>query len=198
VGGRDPAAAALPSEATIVNAFGLTEAAGIASLFITADMTAGEGALPAGELSPTAAVTIVGEDGEPVATGEARRDRRRGPRLRNGVLAPPGSHRVRLQRDAQRLSPCPHRRRRTLQTRRHARTPRPAGPPGEDLGNRVELGEVEKTLARLDGVAAAASATYIDDTESTRLTACVMPNSGAVLDPRLLRSSAVAFACRAT
>jgi len=31
---------------------------------------AGEGALPAGELSPTAAVTIVGEDGEPVATGE--------------------------------------------------------------------------------------------------------------------------------
>ena len=56
-------------------------------------------------------------------------------------------------------------------------------------GNRVELGEVENALARLDGVAAAAAATYVDDTDSTRLTACVMPNSGATLDPRLLRAS---------
>ncbi len=56
-------------------------------------------------------------------------------------------------------------------------------------GNRVELGEVENALARLDGVAAAAASTYVDETDSTRLTACVMPNAGAVLDPRLLRAA---------
>jgi len=64
-------------------------------------------------------------------------------------------------------------------------------------GNRVELGEVEKTLARLEGVAAAAAATYLDDTESTRLTACVMPSSAAVsIHACCGRRSRVA--CRAT
>ena len=45
-------------------------------------------------------------------------------------------------------------------------------------GNRVELGEVESALAQLDGVAAAAAATYTDESDSTRLTACVVPKAG--------------------
>ena len=179
----------LSSEATIVNAFGLTEAAGIASLFITADMPAGEGALPAGELSPTAAVTIVGEDGDAVATGEPGEIVVEGPGCALGYWRRPD-----LTESVFTVMPSGYRRVRTGDGGRL----RPDGML-EHLGrldhlvkisgNRVELGEVEKTLARLDGVAAAAAATYVDDTESTRLTACVMPSSGAALDPRLLRAA---------
>ena len=179
----------LSSEATIVNAFGLTEAAGIASLFITADMPAGEGPVPAGELSPTAVVTIVGEDGEPVAPGEPGEIVVEGPGCALGYWRRPD-----LTESVFSVMPSGYRRVRTGDGGRL----RPDGML-EHLGrldhlvkisgNRVELGEVENALARLDGVAAAAAATYVDDTDSTRLTACVMPNSGATLDPRLLRAS---------
>jgi amino acid adenylation domain-containing protein len=178
----------LSPEAIIVNAFGLTEAAGIATLVITSDMPAGEGPLPAGELAPTAKVTIVGDDGEPVAQGEPGEIVAEGPGCALGywrradltesvfTVLENGDRRVRTG-DGGRIRDdgmLEH-----LGRLDHL---------VKISGNRVELGEVESALARLDGVAAAAAATYVDDTQSTRLTACVMPRAGASLDARVLRS----------
>ncbi len=56
-------------------------------------------------------------------------------------------------------------------------------------GNRVELGEVEHALTRIDGVDSAAVAPYSDDTQTTRLAACVVRAGNALVDPRALRAS---------
>lgn len=178
----------LSPDATIVNAFGLTEAAGIASLHITPDIPAGEGPVPAGKLSATARVTIVGNDGEPVAQGQPGEIVVEGPDCALGYW-----HRPDLTKSVFTEMPSGHRRVRTGD----------AGRIRDDgmlehlgrldhvvkiSGNRVELGEVESALGKLDGVAAAAAATYVDDTLSTRLTACAIPSRAAALDPRVLRA----------
>lgn len=179
----------LSPDATIINAFGLTETAGIASLFITADMPVGSGPLPAGNLSARAVVTIVGEDGAPVADGEPGEIVVEGRGCALGYWRRPD-----LTESVVTVMPSGQRRIRTGDGGR-IRSDGMLEHLGrldhlvKISGNRVELGEVEHALAQLDGVAAAAAATYTDDTESTRLTACVMPSAGAVLDPRLLRSS---------
>jgi acyl-coenzyme A synthetase/AMP-(fatty) acid ligase/thioesterase domain-containing protein/acyl carrier protein len=179
----------LSSEATIVNAFGLTEAAGIASLFVTSDMPAGQGPLPAGRLSPRAQVTIINEDGEPAAPGERGEIVVEGPVCALGYWRRPD-----LTESVFRVMPSGHREVRTGDGGRFR-----SDGLLEHLGrldhlvkisgNRVELGEVEDALMRLDGVAAAAAASYVDDTQSTRLTACVMPSPAADVDPRLLRAA---------
>ncbi|HEY1775390.1 MAG TPA: AMP-binding protein, partial [Solirubrobacteraceae bacterium] len=179
----------LSRDATIVNAFGLTETAGVASLFITADMPVGTGSLPAGNLSSRAKVTIVGENGLAVADGEPGEIVVEGPGCALGYWNRPD-----LTESVVTVMPSGQRQIRTGDGGRI----RPDGML-EHLGrldhlvkisgNRVELGEVEHALAQLDGVAAAAAATYVDDTKSTRLTACVTASAGAALEPRLLRAS---------
>jgi amino acid adenylation domain-containing protein len=178
----------LSPEATIINAFGLTEAAGIAALHITADVPAGEGPVPAGELSATARVTIVGEDGADVPAGQSGEIVVEGPDCALGYWRRP-----QLTRSVFTEMPSGHRQVRTGD----------GGRIRDDgllehlgrldhvvkiSGNRVELGEVESGLAKLDGVAAAAAATYVDDTGSTRLTAAVVARRGAALDARVMRA----------
>jgi amino acid adenylation domain-containing protein len=179
----------LSPEATIVNAFGLTEAAGVASIFITSEMPAGSGPLPAGHIAATATVTIVGDDGQPVAPGERGEIVVEGPGCALGYWRRPD-----LTAAVFTVTASGHRRVRTGDGGRI----RPDGML-EHLGridfvvkisgNRVELGDVENALAQLDGVATAAAATYTDETDNTRLTACVTPKAGATLDPRLLRAA---------
>ncbi len=177
----------LSPDATIVNAFGLTEAAGVASVFITSQTPAGSGPLPAGHIAATAKVTIVGADGQPVAPGERGEIVVEGPGCALGYWRRPdltaavftvtaGGHRSVRTGDGGRIRPdgmLEHLGRIDFLVK--------------ISGNRVELGEVESALAQLDGVAAAAAATYTDESDSTRLTACVVPKAGATLDPRLLR-----------
>ena len=55
-------------------------------------------------------------------------------------------------------------------------------------GNRVELGDVETALQRLDGVGGAAASTYTDHNGHRRLIAAVVPVAGARLNSRLLRA----------
>jgi acyl-coenzyme A synthetase/AMP-(fatty) acid ligase/thioesterase domain-containing protein/acyl carrier protein len=179
----------LPAQAKIVNAFGLTEAAGIASLFITSDMPAGEGPLPAGWVSSTARVTIVGEDGVPVAQGDPGEIVVEGPGCALGYWRRPD-----LTESVFTLMPSGYREVRTGDGGRIR-----ADGMLEHLGrldhvvkisgNRVELGEVEHSLARLDGVAAAAASTYTDETDHVRLTACVVARPGTTLDPYVVRAS---------
>jgi acyl-coenzyme A synthetase/AMP-(fatty) acid ligase/thioesterase domain-containing protein/acyl carrier protein len=179
----------LSPHATIVNAFGLTEAAGIASVFITSQTSVGSGPLPAGHPAATAKVTIVGADGGPVAPGERGEIVVEGPGCALGYWRRPD-----LTAAVFTVMPSGHRRVRTGDGGRI----RPDGML-EHLGridflvkisgNRVELGEVESALAQLDGVTAAAAATYTDEADSTRLTACVTANAGTTLDPRLLRAA---------
>jgi acyl-coenzyme A synthetase/AMP-(fatty) acid ligase/thioesterase domain-containing protein/acyl carrier protein len=178
----------LTDEAVIVNAFGLTETAGIASLTISADTHAGTGPLPAGVVSPDVKLTIVDETGKPAAAGDPGEIVVESPRnalgywkradLTNSAFTelPNGARRVRTG-DGGRIRPdgmLDH-----LGRLDHL---------VKVSGNRVEFGEVEAALSRLDGVAAAAVATYIDASESTRITACVAPSTGAALDGRALRS----------
>ena len=179
----------LHEDAIIINAFGLTETGAIAGLYLTSEMPIESGPLPAGIISPNASVTIVGEDGEEVAQGEPGEivvtsascslGYWRRPDLtesRFNVL-PDGTVRIRTG-DGGRIRPdgmLEH-----LGRIDHL---------VKISGMRVELGEVEHALAGLDGVAAAAAATYTDDTQATRLTACVMPEGGARLDPLVLRAS---------
>jgi acyl-coenzyme A synthetase/AMP-(fatty) acid ligase/thioesterase domain-containing protein/acyl carrier protein len=178
----------LSPDATIVNAFGLTEAAGIASLHITRDVLAGEGPLPAGELSVTSKVTIVGDDGAPVAQGERGEIVVEGPDCALGYWRRPD-----LTRSVFTKMPSGHRRVRTGDSGRIRDDGMLEHLGRLDYvvkisGNRVELGEVEGALAKIDGVAAAAVATYVDDTLNTRLTACVIPRRGAELDRGVLRA----------
>jgi len=179
----------LSEEAIIINAFGLTETGSIAALYITSEMPAESGPLPAGILSPLATTTIVGEDGEAVADGEP------GEIVVEGAGCSLGYWR-RPDLTESRFTEMPNGNRR-IRTGDGGRI-RPDGML-EHLGRldhlvkisgmRVELGEVEHALAGLDGVAASAAATYTDDTQSTRLTACVMAEGGAKLDPLALRAS---------
>ncbi|MDX6539953.1 MAG: hypothetical protein QOI71_1563, partial [Gaiellales bacterium] len=155
---------------------------------ITRDVPAGEGPVPAGKLSANARVTIVGDDGQPVADGQRGEIVVEGPDCALGYWRRPD-----LTNSVFTEMPSGHRRVRTGD----------AGRIRDDgmlehlgrldhvvkiSGNRVELGEVESTLARLDGVAAAAAATYVDDTLGTRLTACVVPSGLTAVDPRVLRA----------
>jgi acyl-coenzyme A synthetase/AMP-(fatty) acid ligase/thioesterase domain-containing protein/acyl carrier protein len=179
----------LPPEAVILNAFGLTETGAIATLLITSATEAGTGALPAGEISAEASVTIIDEDGKPVEAGMPGEIVVEGAGCSLGYWRRPELTEARFT-----ALPNGYRRIRTGDGGRIA-----ADGTLEHLGridfmvkisgNRVELGEVEKELMLLDGVAAAAAATYTDDTQNTRLTACVTPTAGAALDPRLLRAS---------
>ncbi len=178
----------LSPEATVITAFGLTEAAGIASLRITRDLPAGDGPVPAGQVSTTARVTIVSEDGEPVPQGQRGEIVVEGPDCALGYWNRPA-----LTASVFADAPSGHRRVRTGDAGRIR---------GDGLlehlgrldhlvkisGNRVELAEIEGALANLDGVAAAAAATYVDDIGDTRLTACVVPRRAAMLEPRLLRA----------
>jgi acyl-coenzyme A synthetase/AMP-(fatty) acid ligase/thioesterase domain-containing protein/acyl carrier protein len=178
----------LSPDATIVNAFGLTEAAGIASLHITGDVRAGEGPVPAGGLSLTSRVTIVGDDGAPVAQGQRGEIVVEGPDCALGYWRRPD-----LTKSVFAEMPSGHRKVRTGDSGR-IRDDGMLEHLGrldhvvKISGNRVELGEVESALAKLEGVAAAAVATYVDDTFNTRLTACVIPRRGAELDRRVLRA----------
>jgi acyl-coenzyme A synthetase/AMP-(fatty) acid ligase/thioesterase domain-containing protein/acyl carrier protein len=179
----------VPAEVTIVNAFGLTEAATIATFVITDDVPAGEGALPAGTLAADVKLTLVDENGEPVAAGESGEIVVEGPGCALGYWRRPD-----LTESVFTVMPSGYRRVRTGDGGRI----RPDGML-EHLGRldhvvkisgmRTELGEVEHALARLDGVTAAAVATYLDDTESTRLTAAVVASPGATLDARVLRAA---------
>jgi acyl-coenzyme A synthetase/AMP-(fatty) acid ligase/thioesterase domain-containing protein/acyl carrier protein len=179
----------LPEEALIINSFGLTETGGIAGLYITSAMPAQTGPLPAGIISPDVSVTIVGEDGREVPQGDPGEivvaaascslGYWRRPDLTESrfTVMPDGNVQI-ATGDGGRIRPdgmLEH-----LGRIDHL---------VKISGMRVELGEVEHALAGLDGVAAAAAATYTDDTQATRLTAAVMPDGAAKLDPLLLRAS---------
>lgn len=179
----------LSPEATIINALVATEAGGIARLHITADTPTGTGPLPAGELYAESNVTIVDEDGAPVPPGRVGEIVVEGRDCALGYWRRPDLTASRFA-----VLPSGHRRVRTGDGGR-------ISPDGrlEHLGrldslvkvsgNRVELDELEKELALLGGVAAAAAAPYTDETQDMRLTACVVPAPGAALDARLLRAS---------
>jgi acyl-coenzyme A synthetase/AMP-(fatty) acid ligase/thioesterase domain-containing protein len=179
----------LHEDAVIINAFGLTETGSIAGLYIPSEMPVETGPLPAGIISPNATVTIVGEDGEEVPQGDPGEivvaaascslGYWRRPDLTESRFTVMADGKVRIRTgDGGRIRPdgmLEH-----LGRIDHL---------VKISGMRVELGEVEHALAGLDGVAAAAAATYIDDTQATRLTACVMPDAQVRLDPLLLRAS---------
>jgi thioesterase domain-containing protein/acyl carrier protein len=179
----------LHDDVVIINSFGLTETGSIAGLYITSEMPAETGPLPAGIISPNASVTIVGEGGEAVPQGDPGEivvesagcclGYWRRPDLTESRFTVMSDGRVQVRTgDGGRIRPdgmLEH-----LGRIDHL---------VKISGMRVELGEVEHALAGLDGVAAAAAAPYTDDTQATRLTACVMPDGGVKLDPLALRAS---------
>jgi acyl-coenzyme A synthetase/AMP-(fatty) acid ligase/thioesterase domain-containing protein len=179
----------LPDEAVIVNSFGLTESNGLASLVIPSDMPLGPGPLPAGQISPQIELTIADPDGRPLPPGEPGEIIVRGHAFASGYWRRPDLTRAAFREldDG----------RRELRTGDGGRL-RPDGML-EHLGrldhlvkisgNRVELGEVEDALTRLDDVVAAAAASYTDQAGNTRLAACVVPAPGARLESRLLRAA---------
>jgi acyl-coenzyme A synthetase/AMP-(fatty) acid ligase/thioesterase domain-containing protein/acyl carrier protein len=179
----------LSPELVISNVFGQTEAGLISSVAITPDVPLGSGRLPVGKPPAEALVNIVGEDGEPVADGERGEIVVEGPGCALGywrrpdltesifTLMPSGYYRIRTGDGGRFLADG--------SLEHFGRIDHVV----KISGNRTELGEVESALARLDGVAAAAATTYIDETESTRLTAAVTATPGATLDPLVLRAA---------
>lgn len=177
----------LDPDAVIVNGFGQTETGGIASLFIPSDMPAGEGAVPAGRVSPDVEVRITGADGCEVPAGSPGELVVRSPYLALGYWrrADLTASTFRVLEDG----------------RREVRTGDGARLRADGIlehlgrldhlvkihGNRVELGEVELALSRLDGIAAAAATARLDESGDNRLVACVVPETGARLDPRIVR-----------
>jgi acyl-coenzyme A synthetase/AMP-(fatty) acid ligase/thioesterase domain-containing protein/acyl carrier protein len=179
----------LSPEAVIVNVFGQTETVSIASLIIPSDAGAGDGPLPAGQVSPGMDVAILDPEGRSVLRGERGEIVVQSRSLSLGYWRRPDLTRATF-RDLE-------------DGRREVRT----GDAGRLLadgtlehlgrldhlvkisGNRVELGEVETALIRIDGVAAATAAPYIDDTQNTRLTASVVSVEGAPVDPRAVRAA---------
>ncbi|MGH9125649.1 MAG: AMP-binding protein [Acidimicrobiales bacterium] len=170
----------LPADARIWNIFGLTETGGIAQYVIDQDTPIGSGPLPAGPPRPGIVVTLVGEDGRPVADGEVGEIVVESPDCNLGYWArpeltasvftelPDGIRRVRTG-DGGRWRPdgmLDH-----LGRLDHV---------VKISGNRVELGEVEATLRTLPGVLAAAAAAAPDAAGNNRLLAFVVPDPGAV------------------
>jgi enterobactin synthetase component F len=175
--------------AVMMNSFGLTETAGIASLTIPHDAPVPDGPLPVGTVSTDLEVVIVDPAGSSVPSGHRGEIVVRGQALALGYWRRPdltqasfsdlgdGGRELRTG-DAGRLLPdgtLEH-----LGRLDHL---------VKISGNRVELGEVEAALTRLDAVAAAAAAPYPDDQGGTRLAACVVPAAGAKIDPGLLRAA---------
>lgn len=173
----------------MINSFGLTETAGIASLVIPRDLEVPSGPLPVGRISPGMEVAVVDPAGEPVPRGERGEILVRGDAVALGYWRRPD-----LTCAAFRELP---------DGRREFRTG-DAGRLREDgvlehlgrldhlvkiSGNRVELGEVEDALTRLEEVAAAAAAPYDDEQGGTRLAACVVPRPGREIDPRRVRAA---------
>lgn len=176
-------------EAIVYNMFGLTETSAIALFKVTSGTPVGEGPLPAGWAVPSCRVSIVDEQGLPVATGE------RGEIVVSGEGCTLGYWK-RPELTAKVFSVLPD-------GARQVRTG-DAGRLNEDCllehlgrldhvvkvaGNRVDLGDVEAGLRSLDGVFDAAAAAYTDAVGSTRLAGFVVPREGAALDRWVLRSA---------
>jgi amino acid adenylation domain-containing protein len=177
----------LGPEAVIVNAFGQSETATIATMVIRSDSPTDSGPLPAGQPIPEISVAIIGAHGHPVPTGEPGEIVVRGRQVSLGYWRRPELNRATYTELGDGV--------RELRTGDGGRLL--ADGTLEHLGrldhlvkisgNRVELGEVEAALLALDGVGAAAAAAFSPDGENTRLAACVVPLAGAALDPRVLR-----------
>ncbi len=174
--------------AVIVNVLGQSESLMLASFEIPATMPAGLGPLPAGRPISGIEVVILDEDGHELPAGQVGEIVTRShvcalgywrrPELTPGTFRelPDGRRQVRTG-DAGRLRPdgiLEHRGRLDHLVKVY--------------GNRIELGEVEAELHRLEGIEATAVATYLEG-EHTRLVACIVPEAGRQLDARVLRTA---------
>ena len=173
--------------ASITNLLGQTEVM-ISRFDVTDETPLGTGPLPAGTPFPDKEIIIAGPDGEPLPVGEQGEITVATINCALGYWNRPEETEAHFERLAD--------------GRMLVRTG-DAGRLREDgslehlgridhmvkiSGNRVELGEIETALRRIDGVANAAVVTFEPSTGGKRLHAYVVADPGCDLDPQAVRS----------
>ncbi|HVX07928.1 AMP-binding protein [Humibacter sp.] len=185
----------MPRGSQVINAFGQTETVAVTKTTINPHSRLGTGPLPIGEVVGDSIVRIVDAAGREVAEGEPGEVVVESGYCALGYLNDP-------EQTARVFTDLGNGRRRVRTGDRAVRERgvlRYLGRIDAQVqigGVRVELGDIESALRRLDDVAAAAAATYLDRSGQTRLVAFAVPRTGSSLDGAQLRDALVHMVAR--